>query len=340
MINYKIIIVGLLTGMRRGKANVLYISAEMIQRHVTMKELIDGIDQAYAMYVEKNFTLPTRTQVQDSNNTLVLMPCITETYMTTKLVTVFPENKDIPTIHGLVVVNCNQTGQIKALIDGSYLTGVRTGAIGGSAVRHLARQDATKLAVIGAGVQGYFQTLAACEERNFTEINVYSRTRGKKLAEFVRKLKNSLPSHINVNATNSATEAIRDADVIITATNSYEPVLPNDRELFKQKLIVAVGSFQPNMRELPEAVYHETKYLLMDTDDAALESGDIIIPLEKGWLQSEQVATLADFIAKEKTIGEDETVIFKSTGSALFDAVSAAIVYEKVLQEGAGLSLT
>lgn len=314
---------------------MLYITEDMMKRHVTMKEMIDAIDQAYEMYAKKNFTLPTRTQIQDGNNTLVLMPCITDKYMTTKLVTVFPENTDIPKIHGVVVVNCNHTGKIKAIIEGAYLTGARTGAIGGSAVRHLARKDVTKLAVIGAGVQGYFQTLAVCEERDFTEVKVCSRTKGKKLADFVQRLKHSLPSHINVSGTNTVDEAIRDADVIITATNSYEPVLPNDRAFFKKKLIVAVGSFQPNMRELPEAVYHETSSVYIDTDDARKESGDIIIPLEKGWMKREQVKTLASFIRGGREMDENGTVIFKSTGSALFDSVTASLVYEKVSQADA-----
>src|SRR5690625_4213277 len=122
-----------------------------------MKDMIDGIEQAYDIYEKNAFEMPVRSQVQDDQNTLLLMPCLTEDYITTKLVTVFPENKDIPTIHGLVVLNCNQTGQVKGLIDGAYLTGIRTGAIGGSAVRRLAKQGVSKLAVVVLVFKAYIK---------------------------------------------------------------------------------------------------------------------------------------------------------------------------------------
>src|SRR5690625_4320506 len=205
-----------------------------------MKDMIDGIEQAYDIYEKNKFDAPVRSQVQDGQNTLLLMPCLTDDYITTKLITVFPENKEIPTIHGLVVLNCNHTGKVKALIDGTYLTGARTGAIGGSAVRYLAKKQASTLAVIGAGVQGFFQSMAACEEREIQNVFVYNRSKGKKVDQFVTRLKEALNSETNVIAVDTVEEAIREADIIITATNSYEPVLPNDEKLLEGKLVVGV----------------------------------------------------------------------------------------------------
>src|SRR5690625_1838404 len=304
-----------------------------------MKDMIDGIEQAYDIYEKNAFEMPVRSQVQDEQNTLLLMPCLTNDYITTKLITVFPENKDIPTIHGLVVLNCNHTGKVKALIDGTYLTGARTGAIGGSAVRRLAKQDVSKLAVIGASVQGLYQTIAACEERDFKEIFVYNRTKGEKITAFVKNLKQELCEDIKVKAVDTVEEAVKEAEVIITATNSYEPVLPNDSELFKGKLIVGVGSFQPSMREFPEALYKEASHIYIDTKDAIEESGDLSIPLANNWIERDDIQTLASYISEGKTVGDDETIIFKSTGMALFDAVTASIIYEKATNKKTGIDL-
>lgn len=339
MINYKIIIARSLMIMKGGES-LLYIDEETMKRTVTMKQMIDGIEQAYEIYEANRYTMPTRMHVEENENTLLLMPCITDEYITTKLVTVFPGNVDLPRIHGLVVVNCNQTGKIEAIIDGTYLTGARTGAVGGSAVRHLAKENASTLAVIGAGVQGFFQTIAACEEREFTNVNIYNRTKGKKLEDFISKLKKELPSSVNVNAINDARDAIKDADVIITATNSYDPVLPNDESLLKGKLVIGVGSFQPTMREFPEALYKVASKIFVDTDDAIKESGDIIIPLEKGWFSKDRIQTLGSYIRNKEQMGEHDTVVFKSTGSALFDSVTAGIVYEGTMKENTGIFLT
>ncbi len=117
--------------------------------------------------------------VQDGDNTLLLMPCFTGDAIATKLVTIFPNNQTHPTLHGLVVLNSNETGEVKGVLNGSFLTGMRTGAIGGSAVRHLAREDAASLAVIGTGTQGFYQAIAACTERPIKHIYLYNRSNEK-----------------------------------------------------------------------------------------------------------------------------------------------------------------
>ncbi len=321
---------------------MLYLNKEVINRAVSMTEMMDGIDQSYALYERGTFHMPTRLQVQEDKNTLLLMPCFTGNYIATKLVTVFPGNAQIgnPTIHGLVALNCNKTGHVKALMDGAFITGMRTGAVGGSAIRHLARRDVTKLAVIGTGVQGYFQTIAACQARDFTEIYIYNRTPGEKVEKFIKKLQKTLGEEIHICAVNKAAEAIEHADVIITATTSSEPVLPNEHHLLMGKLIVGVGSFKPTMREFPKALYDIASHMYIDTHDAIEESGDIAIPLQEKWISKNNIQTLSSYIETGETImNGGETVVFKSTGMALFDAVSAGVIYENAVKKQLGIRL-
>jgi ornithine cyclodeaminase len=319
---------------------VLYLSEQAIREAVTMKDVIDAIDGAYELYANDEFQMPERMQVKEGEDTLLLMPCITKDAIGTKLVTLFPNNTEHPTLHGLVILNDSKTGQIKGLIDGSFLTGFRTGAIGGSAVRHLAGEDASKLAIIGTGVQGLYQSVAACAEREFTDIYLYNRS-PEKIPAFKEKLRNWLGDDIQLHAKDSAEAAVRNAEVIITATTSSKPVLPDDKELLKDKVVIGVGSFQPAMREFPKSLYELTDKIYLDTDHAVEESGDIAQPLEQGWITKETIENMASFITGSKKVNKEKgrSVVFKSTGMALFDVVVGNLVYQKAMEKEVGMKL-
>src|SRR5699024_12589519 len=122
--------------------------------------------------------------------------------------------------------------------DGTYLRRVRRGAIVVNAVSQVAKQKVKALVVIGAGIQGFYQTLDACEEKNFDQIHVYNRTKGKKVSQFIKNLKEALHSDIQISEKQTPEKTIQDADVVIAATNSNDPVLPNDPSLLKNKLFI------------------------------------------------------------------------------------------------------
>ncbi|WP_164217999.1 ornithine cyclodeaminase family protein [Virgibacillus sp. YIM 98842] len=317
-----------------------YLNEQAIREAVSMKDVIDAIDAAYKLYAKNEFRMPERMQVQEGDNTLLLMPCLTETAIGTKLVTLFPNNIEHPTLHGLIILNDSQTGEIKSIIDGSFLTGLRTGAIGGSAVRHLAGEDVSSLAIIGTGVQGLYQSIAACTERKFTDIYLYNRS-PEKIPSVKEKLYSWLGSDIHLHTADSAEAAVQNAEVIITATTSKTPVLPDDKALLKDKLVIGVGSFQPDMREFPKSLYEITDSIYVDTDHAVEESGDLAEPLEKGWIAKETIENMADFLAGSRKVIKEKggSIVFKSTGMALFDVVVGNLVYEKALEKGAGTKL-
>lgn len=319
---------------------MLYLNEQAIRDAVTMTDVIDAIDATYKLYEKNDFQMPERMQVKEGDNTLLLMPCITKDAIGTKLVTLFPDNIKHPTLHGLVILNDSKTGQVKGLIDGSFLTGFRTGAIGGSAVRHLADNDATKLAIIGTGIQGLYQSIAACAERDITDIYLYNRS-PEKIPAFKENLRDWLGDDIQLHTADSADIAVGKAEVIITATTSNEPVLPDDKELLKDKVIIGVGSFQPTMREFPKTLYELTDKIYIDTDHAVEESGDIAGPLEKRWIKREAIENMATFLAGSKKVNKEKgrSVVFKSTGMALFDVVVGNLVYQKAIEKGAGMKL-
>jgi|SRR5690625_774213 len=315
---------------------MLYLNEHDIRKAINMQDLIDAIDESYQIYHAQDYTMPTRMQLKDEDNTLVVMPCIGDGAFGTKLITTFPNNIDDPTIHGLFVLKCESTGKIEAIMDGSFLTGLRTGAIGGSAIRHLAKANASSIAVIGTGVQGFYQAEAACSERPIQDIYLFNRTM-EKIPSFKTKLANHLNSDVNIHICHSAEDAIRHAEIIITATTSNQPVLPNNASLLKGKLIIGIGSFQPSMREFPETAYLLSRHILVDSVDAIKESGDLTQPIENQWLKKKNIFTMAEFLANNNALTDvNETILFKSTGMALFDVVSANKIFNKATTKGVG----
>ncbi|MEC5424792.1 ornithine cyclodeaminase family protein [Virgibacillus sp. C22-A2] len=320
---------------------MLFLNESAIKEAVTMKDVIDAIDEAYKVYELNQFQMPTRMQVNDEDNTLLLMPCLTKDAIGTKLVTLFPNNKEHPTLHGLVVLNNSETGAVKSILDGTFLTGMRTGAIGGSAVRHLAKEDATKLAIIGTGVQGLYQAIAACAERSITDIYLHNRS-PEKIPAFKETLEKWIGSTVQLHATESVEEAVSNAEIVITATTSKEPVLPDNSGLLENKLIIGVGSFQPTMREFPKSLYQLTDQIFIDTDHAIEESGDLATPLKEGWITHDSIQKMSTYLLSETkmAIDKESTVVFKSTGMALFDVVVANLIYEQAQGKGIGTKLS
>ncbi|WP_174614408.1 ornithine cyclodeaminase family protein [Virgibacillus ihumii] len=319
---------------------MLFLNEHDIRDAVSMKDMIDAIDDSYEICQAKKFTMPTRIQVPDGDNTLLLMPCIIDDAIGTKLVSSFPNNTTSPVLHGLVILNNQENGEIKALMDGSFITGFRTGAIGGSAIRHLAKQDVSSIAVIGTGVQGLYQAVAACTERQVTDIYVFNRTAAK-IPSYKELLQQWIDNAIQIHAMDSAAAAAENAEIIITATTAKTPVLPDDQSLFKGKLIIGIGSFQPGMREFPRSLYQLTDDIFIDTEDAITESGDIATPLAENWISRSSIKTMAHLItSNESTVSQhDSTIIFKSTGMALFDTVTANLIYKRAIEKRIGTIL-
>ncbi len=262
----------------KGGCPMKYLNETDIWKCVTMTDVIDSIDEAYWQYEEGNFKMPTRSQIPDGDNTLILMPCISSASIGTKLVTSFPHNQTHPTLHSLVILNDKDNGSIQAMMDGAFLTGLRTGAIGGSAVRHLAKPVVKTLAVVGTGVQGYYQTLAACSERDFTDIYFYNRSLHK-VPDFIEQLRPHLNPETRLHICSTVENAVRDSDVIITATTSKTPVLPEDESLYYGKLVIGVGSFQPAMQEFPNSLFRSAQAYYIDSHDAKKNQGMSLIQL-------------------------------------------------------------
>lgn len=309
------------------------LNHKQIDELVNWKSLIKTIEQAYQTQLSGCFNMPKRMHVHQSENTLLLMPCFAENRFATKLVSVFPNNTKYhkPAIYGQVVLNDGRTGEVKALISGGKLTAIRTGAVGACAMRKLC-PDAQTLGVVGAGVQGEYQAIAAAHVLDIKKVFVFDLN-----PESVQKFKTEVLTHapqLEIIQSENIDQLTLNSDIIVTATTSSAPVLPNDKRLLKDKTFIAIGSFKPNMQELPDTLFQLIDRYYIDTIHAQHESGDVVQPLVNHLINFNQLTPFANIINSKKKY--NGTQLFKSVGMALFDIYIANWLYDKAVQKSIG----
>ena len=318
---------------------MLILNSNDIKNSVSILNVLEAVEKAFLIQEEGNFIMPDRMHVESGENVLLLMPAITKNHFSTKLVSVFPENAKInePVIYGTVVLNDGKTGKPLALMEGSTLTALRTGAVGGLGIAYTTPKEDSSIGLIGAGLQGFNQLLFACTVRNIETVSIYDAYK-KDLSGFVKDLKNYLP-HIDFIIAKDAAEVLSVSEIIITATTSQTPVLPDDPKLLQGKHFIGLGSFKPEMQEFPLSLYGLIEEIIVDTDLAKKESGDVRIPLENGWINDNNIYRLGQVINKEVNIDGTETSVFKSVGMALFDLLTAEMIYKKAIEKGIGTEI-
>lgn len=321
---------------------MLYLNAKDIISSITFKEVMETIEEAYKLYENNAFDAPSRIHIDHGDTkTLLFMPCFTENIFGTKILTYFPENPKVgkPVLDGLMLLNDIDTGEPLCIMDGKALTMVRTGAVGGVGVKHTTPKDVKTLGLIGTGVQGFYQILYACEARDFKKIYISDRSKDK-AEDFKKRLQKELKD-IEIIVADTVEQMVKNSEVIITATTSNKPVLPDDPELLKGKHFIGIGSYKPFMREFPDAISKVVDNVFIDTEFAKEESGDLCIPTENGILDESKIKTFGDYLLncnnKEEII--KGTTLYKSVGMALFDITASRLIYEKAKAKGIGQNI-
>lgn len=225
-----------------------------------------------------------------------------------------------------------ESGALVALIEADMLGRLRTGAATGLATRYLARPDARRVGIYGAGRQAATQLMAVCAIRDIAEARVYSPTRERREA-FARRMVETLG--IPVHAVDRPEAVAEEADILITITSAREPVL-RGAWLRPGVHINAAGSNAWIRRELDEEAIVRADLIVIDSRDQGKgEAGDLLEPLERGRLQWERIHELKDVVAgRVQRTHPDQITLFKSLGIALEDVAVAALVYERARARG------
>lgn len=313
------------------------ISAKIIEKAMPPSLWINAMEKALLAAEDKSYFTPNRMHVDMGENTLLLMPSAGPKSFATKLVSIFPENKKLhkAAIQGMVILNDGETGEGLALLNGSQLTAMRTAAIANVGTRYLSNENTTSLGIIGAGFQGKHIAWFASEERPIEKIYLVDYSE-EVIAEFIIFIKEKKPQ-IEVVVCRDARELLSNTSLVFTATSSSQPILPNDGEILKDKCIIGVGSYKPEMREFPGVLYPLVSEIWIDAEHGKQETGDLIYPQEHGLIDSSKIRLISNLIGKCKlTTG---TRLYKTVGLATFDLFAAQLVYEKCLVENLGVEI-
>lgn len=253
-----------------------------------------------------------------------------------KAVTFYTRNadRDLPTHMAIILLWDTETGVLLAIMDGRLITEMRTAATSAAAAKALARTEAGALALLGSGVQARSHLEALRLVRPLREVRVWSRTAAHRDA-FAREMG---ARGLHVTACGTAQEAVRGADLIVTATSSPVPVLEG-RWLSAGAHVTAVGAPRPDWRELDTYAVARSRVFVDSRAGALAESGDLLHPLKEGAIDESHIkGEIGEVLAGTvpgRTSPQDIT-LFKSLGMAVEDVATAAYVYRRARERGVG----
>lgn len=296
----------------------MHLDEPAVRQLLRMEEVIPAMEQALAAFSSGTVVQPVRTMlpVAEHQGFLGVMPAYTGEALGAKLVGFYSQNTGVPTHHAVIQLFRPETGEPLVSMDGRLITEVRTAAVSAVATRYLARDDASVLTLLGSGVQARSHLEALRLVRSFREVRVWSPRHAAAFAQ-----------EFGVRAASSAEEAVRGADVIVTATTSQTPVL-HGAWLSPGAHINAIGAARPDWRELDDDALHAASLYVDSRAAAGAESGDVIAAgIERVVGEVGEVVT--GTARGRKSL--QEITLFKSLGLAVEDVATAALVYRKAL---------
>ncbi len=305
-----------------------------------MRKAIDAMDLAFSSLSSGESFVPLRyvTKLPTNNMAMIFKPAFVEKHQRVSIK--FLTQRDsgfipgIPTIQGIVLVIDSETGEIVSIMDGEYLTALRTGAASGLATRCFARKDTPTMALFGCGAQGRTQLEAVICERSVKKVFVFDKFK-ESAEKLIREMKEKYQLEMIFT---EDTSVLKEVDIICTATNSTTPLFKLE-DVKAGVHINAIGSFQPHMQELDPHLIKAAKVFVDQMEPCLKESGDLIKPLKEGIIEEKHiVGEIGDFCLNKikGRESEDEITIFKSVGVAIQDFAVANDIYNCSLQAGFG----
>ena len=291
-----------------------FLDESAVRTALKLEDLIPAMERALADFSTGKVIQPVRSivSVAEHRGFMGIMPAVYGDVMGAKLVNLYPENavRGLPTHLGVIVLFRAETGEPLAVMDGRLITELRTAAVSAAATKLLSAPDARSLAILGSGVQARAHFHALSLVRKFDDVRVWSRD-----PENARKLAEEIGAKVT-----SAEEAVRGADVVVTATNAAEPIV-RGAWLKPGVLVNAVGAVGAKRRELDSDAMQGA--VVVDSREAAMqESGDVLLA------KAEIYAELGELFAGTKPPPQAEITVFKSLGLAVEDLAAARLVLE------------
>jgi ornithine cyclodeaminase/alanine dehydrogenase-like protein (mu-crystallin family) len=310
-----------------------------------MSDLIPAMESALARFSGGEVLQPLRSvlTVGPTKAYYGLMPAYlpSPAAMGAKIVTVFGDNhkKNLPSHLATILLFDPDTGSLVAMMDGRYITEARTAAVSAVSARFLARANASKLAIIGSGVQARSHLEALQQVRQLKEVRVWS-PRAVSRTQFVDDMSPTTP--VPILAKETAEAAVRGADLIVLATSSKTPVIQDDW-VGPGTHVMCVGACRPDQREMDPGLVQRGRVYVDSRAGALVESGDIVMNIAEGYFDDSHVRGEIGELVLGRVPGRNangDVTIFKSLGMAVEDVVAADLVFRRAVETGAGTELT
>lgn len=305
---------------------------------INMKEVIESVETAFTVYAKREVHMPAKEYLFFPEGDLRIMPCYIRgrEEAAVKCVNVHPKNPiehELPTVMAIIEVIDPETGFPLALLDGTWITDMRTGAAAGVATKYLAHPNSDTVGIIGAGRQACTQLMALNEVMDIKKAKVFCRTCSTR-SNFAETASETYG--FEVEAVDTPKKAVENVDVVVTTTPSRKPLINADW-ISSGTHINAMGADAPGKQELETLLLHKSK-IVIDSWDQASHSGEINVPVSQRILKRKDIhAKLGDIIIGKVSGREGEEItIFDSTGLAVQDAVTAWHVYRRAIEKGAG----
>ncbi|MEE9549970.1 MAG: ornithine cyclodeaminase family protein [Candidatus Binatia bacterium] len=320
---------------------MLALSEREVRGLLDIEELIGVLEQAHIQFSTGRAVMPVRLVVPlpQIKGRLTSMPAyLSESNaLGMKVVTYFPENpkQGLPIILATVALFSAETGKLLVLMDGSYITAIRTACVSAIATKALANPDTPVLGMLGAGTQARTHIRTLCKVRRIARIKVYDQ-----LSKSAELLKKDLEPEvgIEIEPVGTAAEVVRVADLLVTVTTAKDPILSADW-LKPGVHINAIGSHRPDAREIDAATIKRAKVVVDSREAIKSECGDILLAIREGAITEDHIhGEIGEVLAglKPARASTEEITLYKAVGIALQDVATAHLVYRKALEQKVG----
>ena len=322
----------------------LLLKRENVIQVLGMADCIDVVEKAFAELASGTAELPLRIGIKPPGGISLYMPAYLKELgaLACKVVTVYKENPtkhNMPTTIGKVLLQDPETGDVICIMDGGYLTAMRTGAVSGVATKYLARKEDGQVAgIFGAGVQARMQLWAVSVARKLSKALVYDLV-PEAAQSFIDDLGAKLG--LEIEAVGSVEEMVERSDILCAATSSPTPLFDGNA-VRPGTHINGIGSHTPNARELDTAIVKRSKFIADSAEACLSEAGDLMIPIDEGAISADHIyAELGEIVLGKKPARErdDEITLFKSNGLAIQDVATAKLVYDRAIEAGIGTTV-
>lgn len=321
---------------------ILWLNRKEVESLLEMKGTLKVVEEAFRQHGLKKVQMPSKLYLyfRNHNGDLRTMPGYLEEQDVTgvKIVNVHPGNpkKGLPTVMALMILNSTETGAPLAIMDGTYLTDMRTGAAGGIAAKYLARKNSKTIGFVGAGNQARTQLAALNEIMDIHEIKVTSTSEKQSLA-FKEDMEKIAECDISPKST---IKEVCDCDILVTTTPSRDPIVMNEW-IHEGTHINAIGADAPGKEELDPLILKRARVFVDDIPQAS-HSGEVNVPVSKGIFSVKDISgELGEVITglKKARLNDSDITVFDSTGLAIQDIAAANLVYQKALESNVGTRL-